>query len=96
MAEANVPLDRLRTLCSQMVKITNEVKRYLAETKEVHARQIERLQRERDTAILAASQLEDPNSIGNQCPPGVEMPNKRVSKYIFWKNRNPIRIQKLW
>ncbi|XP_063699190.1 deformed epidermal autoregulatory factor 1 [Culicoides brevitarsis] len=78
MSEANVPIDRLRSLCSQMVKITNDFKRYLAETKEIHARQIERLQRERDTAILAASQLEDPNSIG-QCPPGVEMPNKKCA-----------------
>lgn len=84
MAEANAPLDRLRSLCSQMVKLTNEVKRYVAETKEVHTRQIERLQRERDTAILAASQLEDPNSIGGQCPPGVEMPNKKVRFFPYF------------
>uniref|UniRef100_A0A336MFL6 CSON014679 protein n=1 Tax=Culicoides sonorensis TaxID=179676 RepID=A0A336MFL6_CULSO len=77
MAEANVPLDRLKSLCSQMIKITNEVKRYLAESKEIHARQIERLQRERDAAILAATQLDDPNSIANQ--PGAEIPNKRCA-----------------
>lgn len=40
------------------------------------------MQRERDAAILAASNLDDPNNINNlnsQLPPGVEIPNKKVS-----------------
>ena len=54
IAEANIPLDRLKTLCAQMTKATNEFRRCLNEAKELHARQIDRLQRERDAAILAA------------------------------------------
>lgn len=79
VAEANVPLIRLRALLSTMIKTTNEFKRCLAEAKELHVRQIERLQRERDAALLAASQLDDPNAIVNQLPPNVEIPNKKVS-----------------
>lgn len=43
------------------------------------------MQRERDAAILAASNLDDPNNINNlnsQLPPGVEIPNKKVSNLI--------------
>lgn len=67
----------MRGLLSTMIKTTNEFKRCLAEAKELHTKQIERLTRERDAAILAASQLQDdPNSI--QLPPGVEI-NKKVN-----------------
>lgn len=82
MAEANIPLDRLKTYCVQMIKIATDMKRCLTEVKDSHAKQIERLQRERDAAILAASQLDDPNIV-NQLPPGVEIPNKKVSVELF-------------
>lgn len=47
--------------------------------KEIYIKHIERLQRERDTALIAASQIEDPNNINAQLPPGVEISNKKVS-----------------
>lgn len=49
------------------------------EVKEIYTKQVERLQRERDTALLAASQIDDPNNINAQLPPGVEISNKKVS-----------------
>ena len=63
------------------------------ETKEIYMKHIERLQRERDTAILAASQLDDPNNIGGQLPPGVEISNKKVSEEldISWKVQNKFK-----
>jgi deformed epidermal autoregulatory factor 1 len=80
IAEANIPLDRLRSLSSQMFKALSDFKRCINEAKELHNRQIERLQRERDAALLAASQVEDPNS---QLPPGVEITNKKVRAIVF-------------
>lgn len=49
------------------------------EVREIYTKQVERLQRERDTALLAASQMDDPNNINAQLPPGVEISNKKVS-----------------
>jgi deformed epidermal autoregulatory factor 1 len=77
IAEANIPLDRLRSLSSQMFKALSDFKRCITEAKDLHNRQIERLQRERDAALLAASQVEDPG----QLPPGVEITNKKVRRY---------------
>lgn len=57
-----------------MTKATNEFRRCLTEVKEVHARQIEQLQRERDAALMAArvhADVEDPNNIHQL--PGVDI-----------------------
>lgn len=53
----------------------------MSDCKDIYLKHIERLQRERDTALLAASQIEDPNNINinAQLPPGVEISNKKVS-----------------
>jgi hypothetical protein len=69
----------MKTICSQMTKLTAEAKRCMSDCKEIYMKHIERLQRERDTALLAASQIEDPNAINAQLPPGVEISNKKVS-----------------
>lgn len=54
LTDANVPYDRLKALIGQMTKTTNEFRKLLSEVKEVHSRQIERVQRERDAALMAA------------------------------------------
>lgn len=53
-----------------MTKATNDFRRCLAEVKELHARQIERLQRERDAARVRAD-IDDPINIHQM--PGVEI-----------------------
>lgn len=48
-----------------MTKATNEFRRCINEVKELHTRQIERIQRERDSALLAArvhADVDDPNN----------------------------------
>lgn len=69
-----------------MTKATNDFRRCLTEVKEVHARQIERIQRERDAALMAArvhADVDDPNNI-HQIP-GVEIATtKKVGKKIFF------------
>lgn len=78
LAECNVPYDRLKTICAQMTKATNEFRRCITEVKEAHARQIERLQRERDAALMAArvhADVDDPNSHHHM--PGVEIPTTK-------------------
>lgn len=81
IAEANLPLDRLTTLCAQMTKATNDFRRCINEAKELHVRQIEKMQQERDAALLAArvhEDADDPNHM-NQMP-GMEMPpSKKVN-----------------
>lgn len=80
-------MEQMRSYFQQMQKLTADAKKCMYETKEIYMKHIERLQRERDTAILAASQLDDPNNIGGQLPPGVEISNKKVRRReIFcWK-----------
>lgn len=78
LAECNVPYDRLKTICAQLTKITNEFRRCITEVKESHVRQIERLQRERDAALMAArvhADVDDPNSHHHM--PGVEIPTTK-------------------
>lgn len=61
-----------------MTKATNEFRRCITEVKEAHARQIERLQRERDAALMAArvhADVDDPNNIHQM--PGVEIPTTK-------------------
>lgn len=84
IAEANVPLDRLKTLCAQMVKATNEFRRCINEARDCHARQIERMQRERDAALLAARvhSEDDPNSI-NQLPQEVDLAGVKKVRTLF-------------
>lgn len=79
LAEFNVPFERLRGIQKQMNQLNTDLKRCMDECKEIYTKQVERLQRERDTALLAASQMEDPNNISAQLPPGVEISNKKVS-----------------
>ena len=72
-----------------MTKATNEFRRCINEAKELHVRQIERIQRERDAALLAArvhGDVDDPNNIANQIQ-GVDMPAaKKVSFFLFTKS----------
>lgn len=70
-----------------MTKATNEFRRCINEAKELHARQIDRIQRERDAALLAArvhGDVDDPNNI-NQIQ-GVDMPasKKVITNWIFF------------
>ncbi|KAG4071444.1 hypothetical protein HA402_011598 [Bradysia odoriphaga] len=49
-----------------MTKATNEFRRCINKVKELHARQIDRVQRERDAALLATrvhGDVDDPNNI---------------------------------
>lgn len=84
-AEANIPIDHLKTLCAQMVKATNEFKRCINEAKDLHVRQIERLTRERDAALLSArvhNDVDDPNNM--QMQNEVEIANaKKVNIFFF-------------
>lgn len=73
-----MPFERMRNIQKQLNQLNNDLKRCMDECKEIHTKHIERLQRERDTALLAASQMEDPNNISAQLPPGVEISNKKV------------------
>jgi predicted nuclease with TOPRIM domain len=79
LGEYNVPFERLRNIEKQMSQLSNDLKRTMDECKDIYTKNIERLQRERDTALIAASQIEDPNNINAQLPPGVEISNKKVS-----------------
>lgn len=87
IVESNVSLDRLKTICAQMTKATNEFRRCLLEVKEVHARQVERLQRERDAALMAArvhADVDDSNNMHHI--PGVELQTtKKVTADIHAK-----------
>lgn len=67
-----------------MTKATNEFRRCITEVKEAHARQIERLQRERDAALMAArvhADVDDPNNMHQL--PGVEIPTTKKVFYFF-------------
>lgn len=67
-------MDRLKTICAQMTKATNEFRRCITEVRDVYGRQIDRLQRERDTALMAArvhTEVDDPNNMHHI--PGVEI-----------------------
>lgn len=79
LSEFNVPFERMRNIQKQINQLSSDLKRCMDECKEIYMKHIERLQRERDTALLAASQIEDPNNINAQLPPGVEISNKKVS-----------------
>lgn len=81
ISDFNGPLERIKTIQTQMTKLSVELKRCVVDCKEIYLKHLERLQRERDTALLAASQIEDPNNINAQLPPGVEISNKKVILY---------------
>lgn len=86
IVEANVPLDRLKALCAQGVKTLNEIRRCISEAKECHSKQIERLQRERDAALLAARvhSDDDPNGM-NQLQTEVELATiKKVNEFSLF------------
>lgn len=89
-AEANIPIDHLKTLCAQMVKATNEFKRCINEAKDIHVRQIERLTRERDAAILSArvhNDVDDPN--GMQMQNEVEIANAKKVRIFYFQWDDP-------
>lgn len=73
----------MRNIQKQVTQLNSDLKRCMDECKEIYLKHIERLQRERDTALLAASQIEDPNNINAQLPPGVEISNKKVKFYLI-------------
>ncbi|XP_053684405.1 deformed epidermal autoregulatory factor 1 [Sabethes cyaneus] len=79
VSEANLPFENLKSLCSQVVKAMQEMKKYIGEARDIHTRQLERLQRERDAAILAVTQLEEQNNISSQLPPGSVHANKKCA-----------------
>lgn len=83
LAEFNVPFERMRTIQKQINQLSSDLKRCMDECKEIYTKHLERLQRERDTALLAASQIDDPNNINAQLPPGVEISNKKVRNMKF-------------
>lgn len=67
-----------------MTKATNEFRRCITEVKEAHARQIDRLQRERDAALMAArvhADVDDPNNVHQM--PGVEIPTTKKVRMII-------------
>lgn len=78
-----MPLERMRTIQKQVNQLNNDMNRCMDECKDIYTKHVERLQRERDTALLAASQIEDPNNISAQLPPGVEISNKKVRRVTF-------------
>lgn len=91
MTEANVPLERLKTLCVAMSKAANEFKRVISEAKEVHARQISRLQSERDAALLAARVHTDDDPNGMQIQGEVEYTAvKKVSFFLNHFSKRPL------
>lgn len=69
----------MKNIQKQINQLNCDLKRSMDEVREIYTKQVERLQRERDTALLAASQIDDPNNINAQLPPGVEISNKKVS-----------------
>lgn len=68
----------MRNIQKQMNQLNTDLKRCMDDCKDIYTKHFERLQRERDTALIAASQMEDPNNISAQLPPGVEISNKKV------------------
>lgn len=71
-------MERLKSLLAQMTKTTNEFRRCLNEVRDTHARQLDRMQRERDAALLAArvhGDVDDATNI-NQMQ-GVEIANTK-------------------
>ena len=74
-----MPFERMRNIQKQLNQLNSDLQQSMDECKEIYTKHVERLQRERDAAIVAASQLDDPNNITAQLPPGVEISNKKVS-----------------
>lgn len=72
----------MRGIQKQLIQLNTDLKRCMDECKEIYTKHVERLQRERDTALLAASQIDDPNNISAQLPPGVEISNKKVLSFV--------------
>lgn len=75
----------MRNIQKQLTQLNTDLKRCMDDCKEIYTKHVERLQRERDTALIAASQMEDPNNISAQLPPGVEISNKKVSTRVTFK-----------
>uniref|UniRef100_A0A1S4GMH7 Uncharacterized protein n=1 Tax=Anopheles gambiae TaxID=7165 RepID=A0A1S4GMH7_ANOGA len=80
LAEANLPFERMKTFCTQLTKMVQEMRKCIVETQEHHNRQLECIQRERDAAILTVTQLEQEQNINSNCiPPGSIHANKKCA-----------------
>ncbi|XP_049297030.1 deformed epidermal autoregulatory factor 1 isoform X2 [Anopheles funestus] len=80
LAEANLPFERMKSFCTQLTKMVQEMRKCIVETQEMHNRQLECMQRERDAAILTVTQLEQEQSINSNCiPPGSIHANKKCA-----------------
>uniref|UniRef100_A0A182N227 Deformed epidermal autoregulatory factor 1 n=1 Tax=Anopheles dirus TaxID=7168 RepID=A0A182N227_9DIPT len=80
LAEANLPFERMKSICTQVSKMMQEMRKCITETQELHNRQIEVMQRERDAAILTVTQLEQEQNINSNCiPPGSIHANKKCA-----------------
>uniref|UniRef100_A0A182PEB8 Deformed epidermal autoregulatory factor 1 n=1 Tax=Anopheles epiroticus TaxID=199890 RepID=A0A182PEB8_9DIPT len=80
LAEANLPFERMKSFCTQLTKMVQEMRKCIVETQELHNRQIECMQRERDAAILTVTQLEQEQNINSNCiPPGSIHANKKCA-----------------
>ncbi|XP_058053726.1 deformed epidermal autoregulatory factor 1 [Anopheles bellator] len=80
LADASVPFEKMKTLCTQMAKLSQDLRKCIGEAQEFHNRQIDCMQRERDAAILTVSQLEQEQNINSNCiPPGSIHANKKCA-----------------
>ncbi|XP_058121423.1 deformed epidermal autoregulatory factor 1 [Anopheles ziemanni] len=80
LTENNLPFEKLKTFCSQLTKLAQEMRKSVVETQEFYNRQIDCMQRERDAAILTVTQLEQEQNINSNCiPPGSIHANKKCA-----------------
>uniref|UniRef100_A0A182K9H9 Deformed epidermal autoregulatory factor 1 homolog n=1 Tax=Anopheles christyi TaxID=43041 RepID=A0A182K9H9_9DIPT len=80
LAEANLPFERMKSFCTQLTKMVQDMRKCIVETQELHNRQLECMQRERDAAILTVTQLEQEQNINSNCiPPGSIHANKKCA-----------------
>ncbi|XP_035785985.1 deformed epidermal autoregulatory factor 1-like isoform X2 [Anopheles albimanus] len=80
LTDANVSFEKMKTICTQVGKLFQDLRKCIAEAQESHIRQIDCMQRERDAAILTVSQLEQEQNINSNCiPPGSIHANKKCA-----------------
>ncbi|XP_053675282.1 deformed epidermal autoregulatory factor 1 [Anopheles nili] len=80
LADANLPFEKMKSLCTQISKYMQDLRKCITETQDLHNRQIDCMQRERDAAILTVTQLEQEQNINSNCiPPGSIHANKKCA-----------------
>uniref|UniRef100_A0A182JDF0 Uncharacterized protein n=1 Tax=Anopheles atroparvus TaxID=41427 RepID=A0A182JDF0_ANOAO len=80
LTENNLPFEKLKSFCTQLTKLAQEMRKSVIETQEFYNRQIDCMQRERDAAILTVTQLEQEQNINSNCiPPGSIHANKKCA-----------------